>query len=153
MTNCLRCEIQNTNLEYWGSDDWRGPSSCVLVFSGCSEYLCNSTLLQLDLHIVPVLFELKPTNGLVLTLCWNLHTAGQVTEWCVSHSHEALRQTATLLRDVQTIQGNNCLLQCYYTEGSLKCYSVSHIFSSSQLLLKVFKKQVFKRCDDYTHSY
>ncbi len=29
-------------------------------------YLCNATLLQLDLHIVPVILKLKPANRLVL---------------------------------------------------------------------------------------
>lgn len=65
-------------------------------------YLCNATLLQLDLHVVPVILELEPANRLVLQLGWNLHTAGQVTAWCVSHSNKPLRQTPTLLRGVIT---------------------------------------------------
>ena len=77
------------------------------MISGCSVYLCNSTLLQLDLYVVPVLLELKPANGLILRLCWNPHTAGQMTAWCVSHSHKPLRQTPTLLSGVHNT-GKRC---------------------------------------------
>ena len=54
----------------------------------CKMYLCNATLLQLDLHIVPVILKLEPSDRLVLWLRRSLHTAGQVTAWCVSHSHK-----------------------------------------------------------------
>lgn len=75
-----------------------------------SMYLCNTTLLQLDLHIVPVLFQLKPANGLVLSLCWNSHTASHMTPRCVSHSNKPRVRTLTLLRAIIT-QG--FMICCY----------------------------------------
>lgn len=53
---------------FWFSTDVRSKLS---KKERKNPYFWHSALLQLDLHVVPVLFHLKPANGLILTGLWH----------------------------------------------------------------------------------